>query len=266
MSINDQIPNETESVVNDGYISKRDPALRIGFAIFMAVGIAAIGWVMMTVASSPTVKGASFMWLPAALQLAAGVWLGPVLGTLAGGLGAYAAGILSYGGWGIVDIIMNPIAGGFANAWLVWFLFKIWKVDPTLGASEPAEVLSASIRTLILTVIVLASGLLSMALNIPFPWGYVISLVVMIVGGYLLLGGLKLSKRDFLLGFLIAVIVSAVSAFIGAFGAFVGGKPFAVALIDPGVGWFSGDVVSAVLGLYLLAMYTARLRIAGIAE
>src|SRR5436190_9247744 len=77
------------------YISKRDPALKVGFAIFMAVAIAALGWVMITVSSSPTVKGASFLWLPAALQLVAGVWLGPIYGTLAGGIGAYAAGILA---------------------------------------------------------------------------------------------------------------------------------------------------------------------------
>src|SRR4030043_1218876 len=89
-----------ESTVKE-YVKKRDPALRYGFALFMAVAIAAIGWVMMTVGSSPTVKGASFLWLPAALPLAAGGWLGPWLGALAGGLGAAAAGTLAYGGWGL---------------------------------------------------------------------------------------------------------------------------------------------------------------------
>jgi len=58
------------------YVSKRDPAVRIGFSIFMAVAIAAVGYVMMTVGSSPTVKGASFLWLPAALQLVAASGLG----------------------------------------------------------------------------------------------------------------------------------------------------------------------------------------------
>ena len=68
------------------YVSKRDPAVKTGFAIFMAVAIAAIGYIMMTVGSSPTVKGASFLWLPAALQFVAGVWLGPIYGTLAAGV------------------------------------------------------------------------------------------------------------------------------------------------------------------------------------
>jgi hypothetical protein len=248
------------------YKSKRDPSLRIGFTIFMAVGIAAIGWIMMTISSSPTVKGASFLWLPAALQLAAGVWLGPWFGFLAGGLGAYAAGILSYGGWGIVDIIMNPIAGGLANAALPWFLFKAFKVSPTLGASKPSDVISGAVRMVVLVLLVLASGLLSQFVALPPYMGYVISLIVLLVGGWLLLGGLKLSMRDFILGCVIAVVSCIVSAIIGAIGATVGGKPFAAALIDPGIGWFFGDAVSAILGLYLLAMYTERLRNAGIAE
>lgn len=248
------------------YITKRDPALRVGFAIFMAVAIAALGWVMMTITSSPTVKGASFLWLPAALQLVAGVWLGPVYGTLAGGIGAYAAGILAYGGWGLVDIIQNPIAGGLANAMLPWFLFMVLKINPTLGAQKPADVLSGAWRALLLTLLVLASGLVDMWLNIPGVWGYLIPLVVLLVGARLLLANLALNMRDFGLGLLVVVIACAVSAFIGAIGATVGGKPFAAALLDPGLGWFAGDLVSAILGLYLLPLYTTRLRNAGIAQ
>jgi len=248
------------------YITKRDPALRVGFAIFMAVAIAALGWVMMTITSSPTVKGASFLWLPAALQLVSGIWLGPVYGTLAGGIGAYAAGILSYGGWGLVDIIQNPIAGGLANAFLPWLLFKLLRINPTLGATKPSDVLSGALRALILTVLVLASGMLTPLLNIPSPWGYLIPLVVLLVGARLLLANLALNLRDFGLGLLVAFVACLVSALIGAIGATVGGKPFGAALVDPGIGWFAGDLVSAVLGLYLLPLYTTRLRNAGIAE
>lgn len=95
---------------------QRDPAIRNYATLVFTVSIAAIGALMMTLTSSPTAKGASFLWLPAALQLMAGVWLGPWRGLIAGGLGAYLAGILAYGGWGIVDIIMNPVAGGIANS------------------------------------------------------------------------------------------------------------------------------------------------------
>jgi hypothetical protein len=249
---------------SEEYVKKRDPALRYGFALFMAVAIAAIGWVMMTVGSSPTVKGASFLWLPAALQLAAGVWLGPWLGFLAGGLGAYAAGILAYGGWGLVDIIMNPIAGGFANAMLPALLFSAMKIDPKLGAENPSSVLSGAIRVLILGALVLIAGLANIFLSLPSPWGYLIPLVVLVVAAWLLLKDIGLSRRHFLPAVGIAVFICAVSALIGAIGATVGGKPFAAALVDPGIGWFAGDTVSAILGLYLLPLFTDRLRTAGI--
>jgi hypothetical protein len=254
------------TAIAQGYVSKRAPALKAGFALLMAVAIAAIGAIMMTVGSSPTVKGASFLWLPAALQLVAGVWLGPWYGLLAGGLGAYAAGIIAYGGWGIVDIIMNPIAGGFANAMLPALLFRWWKVNSTLGAKNPSAVLSGVFRALILTVLVLAAGFANTFFKLPVPWGFILPLVVLVVGVKTLLGDLELDKSSLVKAVYIAVFVCAVSALIGAIGATVGGKPFAAALVDPGIGWFSGDTVSALLGLCLLPLFTVRLRNAGIAE
>ncbi len=248
------------------YISKRDPALKGRFALIMAVAIAALGWVMMTIGSSPSVKGASFLWLPAALQLVAGVWLGPGWGFLAGGLGAYAAGILAYGGWGIVDIIMNFIAGGLANAMLPALLFSWLKIDPTFGTEKPSEILKGALRLLIVTLLVLAAGLVNIFVNLPSPWGYLLPLVVLLVSGFILLRNLTLNKRDFLLAVLVALIACVLSALIGAAGAVVGGKPFMAALVDPGIGWFAGDIVSAILGLFLLPMFTKRLRDAGIAR
>lgn len=249
------------------YVAKRDPGLRVVFAVFMGVAIAAVGAMMMTIGSSPTVKGASFIWLPAALQLVSGVWLGPLLGGLAGGLGAYFAGGLAYGGWGnIVDIIQNPIAGGFANAILPYFLFKALRVDPTLGVKKPSAVLSGAVRMLFLAVLVLGAGLLNILLHLPMPWGFMLPLVVLFVGAPALLKGLELNRRYFLSAIGIAIFICAVSAFIGAIAATVGGKPFMAAVVEPGIGWFSGDTVSAILGLYLLPLYTQRLRDAGIAE
>ncbi|MEN6523445.1 MAG: hypothetical protein ABFD14_06920 [Anaerolineaceae bacterium] len=248
------------------YISKRDPALKGRFALVMAVAIAALGWVMMTIGSSPSVKGASFLWLPAALQLVAGVWLGPWWGFLAGGLGAYAAGILAYGGWGIVDIIMNPISGGLANAMLPALLFTLLKIDPTFGTQKASEILKGAMRLLIVLLLVLGAGLLNIFLAIPFPWGYLLPLAVLIISGFFLLRNLSLKKRDFILAVLVAVVSCLLSAIIGALGAVVGGKPLLAALIDPGIGWFAGDVVSAILGLFLLPLFTKRLQDAGIAR
>ena len=181
-----------------------------------------------------------------------------------GGLGAYAAGILAYGGWGIVDIIMNPIAGGVANAMLPAILFRMYRVDPTLGAQRPADVLSGVVKAVVLAIIVLAAGYLNRFLQWSGQWGFILPLIALFVGARVLLGGLALNKASFLAAVGIAVVSCAASALIGAIGATVGGKPFAAALVDPGIGWFIGDTISAFLGLYLLAMFTQRARAAGI--
>jgi uncharacterized membrane protein len=241
----------------------------IGFqaTIFFIVSIAAIGAVMMTLTSSPTAKGASFLWIPAALQLMAGVWLGPRRGAIAGGLGAYLAGILAYGGWGLVDIIMNPIAGGLANSLLPAVLFHIFRIDPTFGtdaSSDPKDILRAAGRLATLLGAVLILAFATRPLNMGL-WGYVPPLVLLLITPFIF-HGLSVRKRDFVFGFIVCVVASAVSALIGAFGQVVGGQTWQAALIGTGIGWFLGDTVSAVLGLYMLAAFTERARDAGIAS
>ncbi|MCX7046955.1 MAG: hypothetical protein NTX50_15885, partial [Candidatus Sumerlaeota bacterium] len=228
--------------------------------------IAAIGAVMMAMTSSPTAKGASFLWIPAALQLMAGVWLGPWRGMIAGGIGAYLAGILAYGGWGVVDIIMNPVAGGLANSLLPALLFRVFRIDPTFGtqnANDPKDILRAigRLASLFFSVLILAFAL--RPLNIG-AWGYGPPLALVLLTP-LIFRGLKLRRRDFLLAFAICVLVSAVSALVGCCGLVVGGQTWQAALIGTGIGWFLGDTVSAVLGLYMLAGFTERARDAGIA-
>ena len=115
-----------------------------------------------------------------------------------------------------------------------------------------------------LAVIVLVAGYLNRGLQLPGQWGFLLPLVALFVGARVLLGGLALNKASFVAAIGIAVVSCAASALIGAIGATVGGKPFAAALIDPGIGWFIGDTISAFLGLYLLAMFTQRARAAGI--
>jgi hypothetical protein len=247
--------------------SREESAIAFQATIFFTVSIAAVGAIMMTLTSSPTAKGASFLWIPAALQLMAGVWLGPWRGMIAGGIGAYLAGILAYGGWGLVDVIMNPIAGGLANSMLPALLFRMLGVDPTFGTSssaDPKDVLRAASRLASLVCVVLILAFLIRPLQIGL-WGYLPPLVVLLLSP-VLLRGLRLRKRDFIIGFAICVGASALSALIGCYGQVVGGQSWQAALLGTGVGWFLGDTVSAVLGLYMLAAFTERAREAGIAR
>jgi MFS family permease len=233
-------------------------------AIIFAVFIAVIGALMMTITSGPQMKGAAFLWLPAALQLIAGVWFGPTRGFLAGGLGAYAAGIIAYGGWGLVDIIMNPIAGGLANSMLPALLFRSFKINPDFGG-EPKDILRASLRLLLLLIIVIFFGFLPIIVNVG-KWAYVIALFVLIAGIPILMAKLKINKRDFTIAGFVCVISCLVSALIGSSGVVVSGQTWKAALIGTGLGWFLGDTVSCFLGLYALAYYTRRARNIGLSS
>jgi len=203
------------------------------------------------------------LWIPASLQLIAGVWFGPKRGLLAGGLGAYAAGIIAYGGWGLVDIIMNPIAGGIANAWLPAILFSKLKINPDFGA-DLKNMKTAVIRISIVILFVIGIGVLPLFLSSINFWAYIIAIIVLLAGMPLILWKIKINKTQFLLAALICVIVSAISAVIGSYGVVVGGNTWEGALLGTGLGWFLGDTVSSFLGLYMLAYFTKRARKMGL--
>ena len=241
----------------------RERRLKYYGVLTFAVLIAAVGWVMMTLTSSPAMKGAAFIWLPAALQLIAGVWLGPIEGLIAGGLGAYAAGILAYGGWGLPDIIMNPIAGGLANSMLPGVLFRIFRVDPDLGA-KPRHTGNAILRILAILIVVVILTVVLQRLHVGL-WGYVPQIVILFLAPlYLREPELGFPMRKLVLAFGICVASSLISALIGSVGAKVGGLSWEGAFLGVGAGWFLGDTVSSLFGLYMLAALTDRARKAGL--
>jgi hypothetical protein len=232
--------------------------------------IAVIGWLMMSITSSPGMKGAALLWLPAALQLIAGVWLGPTRGLIAGGIGAYAAGILAYGGWGLTDFIMNPIAGGLANSLLPAVLFRVLRIDPDFGSSgHQTDLNSAFVRIGGTAIAVIALSLTTLkVLPTLGAYGY-IPQAILLIAAFLFLprqGKRGVHTRDLLLAALICVICSFLSAAIGVVGAMVGGLTLHVAIISVGLGWFAGDSISSILGLYALAMLTDKARQRGICD
>jgi hypothetical protein len=251
--------------VRDRYLGDR--LIRDAATAIFTVLIALLGAVMMTVTSSPLVKGASFMWLPAALQMIAGVWLGPYRGFLAGGIGAQVAGIIAYGGWAPADWIMNALAGGFANSMLPYYMFRWFNIDPRFG-SKPDALWRASIILLIITAIVIAIGLLQFFFGQPLGltggWAYVLPLMVILTVP-MLWRRISLSTQDFMKGIVVAVLISLISAAIGIWGAVVGGQTWYAAFVATGIGWFWGDTVSAIVGLYVLAQFTERAQTAGFA-
>jgi hypothetical protein len=235
-------------------------------AIFIVL-IALLGAVMMTVTSSPLVKGAAFLWLPAALQLIAGVWLGPLRGLIAGGIGAQAAGVIAYGGWAFPDVIMNLIAGGIANSWLPAVMFRGLRIDPSFG-SKPEALWRPAVVLLLVTILLLILAatqlFLGDATGITGGWGYVLPIVV-VLALPLVWRSITPITRGFYLALIVAVISCLLSAAIGTWGAVVGGQTWQAAVLGTGVGWFLGDTASAILGIYMLAQFTERARLAGFA-
>lgn len=208
-------------------------------------------------------KGAAFLWLPAALQLIGGVWFGRTRGLLAGGLGAYAAGIIAYGGFGLADIIMNLLAGGIANSFLPAVLFRFFRINPDFGA-EPQQVQEAATSLGFLLVGVLLFALLAIPLKMGF-WGFVPSLILLFAAP-IVFRNLRVARRDFALAFSICVLSCAASALIGCFGVVLSGQSWPAAIIGTGIGWFLGDTVSALLGLYIMAAFTRDARKVGLVD
>lgn len=241
----------------------RDTSTKTYGAIVFAVLIAVVGAFMMTLTSSPQMKGAAMLWIPGALQLIAGVWFGPTRGLLAGGLGAYAAGIIAYGGWGLVDIIMNPIAGGFANAWLPAVLFTQFRINPDFGTNIE-NMKSAIFRILAVLLFVLLIGISPLFINGIGFWAYGIAILVLLLGMPIILWRIQINKRDFFLAVIIVIVICAISALIGSGGVVVAGNTWEAALLGTGLGWFLGDLVSCFLGLYMLVYFTDRARKMGL--
>lgn len=267
--------NESRDTEGDGYRSSRDvKALQNTSVLYFTVTIAAIGAMLMSVTSSPTAKGASFLWLPAALQLIAGVWLGPVRGMIAGGLGAYAAGILCYGGWGIRDILMNLIAGGVTNAFLPAILFRLFSLDPSLSDTGNRDAVPVSTRStnfkagsriffLLWVVIIVAFTLQKFNLGL---WGYIGPFFILLISPLVVLETRLSDRRQFLVASLISTFASACSALIGSYGQVMAGQTWTAAVLGTGIGWFLGNATSCILGLYVLATFTESARNVGIVQ
>jgi hypothetical protein len=248
---------------------KRDSLLRVGATAAFMIAIALIGAFMMGVTSSPAVKGAALLWLPAALQLMAGVWLGPTRGFVAGAFGAQAAGVLAYGGWAPSDWIMNFVAGGLANSALPALLFAAFRLDPAFPAPQGAKTRGTLLWTIGLTIAVVAVAfiqkpLLEAAHVDMGTWGYVLPLLFALIP--IVLGLARLGTAvQFSLAVVVVVLICFVSASIGVVGAVVGGQTLEGAVVTVGIGWFMGDTVSCIIGLYALAALTPWARERGFA-
>lgn len=158
---------------------------------------------------------------------------------------------------------MNLVAGGLANSMLPGLLFRGFKIDPDLGA-KPRNLGVAIVRIMGILFVVVA---LTLVLNhFKFGlWGYVPQLVLLFLAPrYIRDLEIGIPTRKIILAFFICIVSSFLSAVIGSGGAVVGGLSWKGAFLGVGAGWFLGDTVSSLFGLYILATLTQRARDAGL--
>jgi hypothetical protein len=177
------------------------------------------------------------------------------------------AGIIAYGGWAPADWIMNFLAGGFANSLLPYYMFKWFRIDPRFGSKLDALWRASVILLIVIIVVIvvaLAQFFFGQSIGLTGAWGYLLPFMLTLTVP-LFWRTISLSTRDFIKGIVVAVVISFVSAAIGTWGAVVGGQTWYAAVVATGVGWFWGDAVSAIVGLYVLAQFTQRAQMAGFA-
>jgi hypothetical protein len=240
-----------------------DRLIRDAAVAVFAVLIALLGAAMMATTSSPLAKGAAFLWLPAALQLIAGVWLGPIRGFFAGAIGAQVAGIIAYGGWGLPDWIQNFLAGGLANSLLPGLLFRFFRIDPKLGAKADA-LGRASLVILAVTIIAVIVAFVLFQLGFSKWFGYFPPMLILLFTVYYWKPAAS-DRGQYFPALWIAVFSCLISAVIGTAGNVVAGQSWGAAILGTGIGWFLGDTASSILGLYMLAQFTERAQINGLA-
>ncbi len=121
-------------------------------------------------------------------------------------------------------------------------------------------------------IAVLASSIVAVGMAIAHLapglglWRYVPLLLIALVA-LLAFRDLVVKPRDFVRAVLVCASSTFVSAAIGVLGqALVAGRPWQRAVLDTGIGWFLGDMVSAILGLYMLAAFTGRAREVGLSR
>jgi hypothetical protein len=116
------------------------------------------------------------------------------------------------------------------------------------------------------SLLLLVLGLALLAIPLEMGWrGFLPSLAVLLVAPFFL-RNMRLNKRDFVLAFLVVVVSCGLSAGLGVVGTVLAGQSWPAAVVGTGIGWFLGDTVSGLLGLYILAAFTKRARQAGLAD
>lgn len=218
--------------------------------VLIMMTIAIVGFTVMSIESGALMSGVHLLPLVAAMQLIAGVRLGPLRGSIAAGIGTFFPAMVAYGSFDFVRILTSPIvAGAPVNALLSSSMFKLLEID-----IQDGEEINNKEKTFFMSNLFLAAIFFA-AVSPVFlwidGWAYRAStLLLLIVGLSLYLSKLiKPGQRSSML--MVLIITSIMSSIITSSRAVLASGWDAVFVIA--VPWFIWDMIYSMCGLQLLS-------------
>lgn len=182
---------------------------RLTAILTLLIGLLSYG-VMSVVSGIP---GLFFLfWLPAVIQLAAGLKLGPVRGPAAAVIGSYVAAAFFYGGWGPIAFTNYAVVGGFVISVMPRLLLHFLRIDPLRNANvQPIDRISLGLPFFLAAAILFG---LSPLVWDSAPLAYILASLLLLIVGYSVAARF-LGRRNTLLVILVFVLSFSGSLMIG---------------------------------------------------
>lgn len=194
--------------------------------------------------------------LVAALQLVAGLRLGPLRGLIAAAIGTYILSTFIYGPFAFVDIIQTPLlAGSAVNALLPSLLSRLFQTAPFKVRESKAENKSIFVLFFFLTSVIVVEVLpmlIGMGGQTFRSFALASALLLSIVAGSSVLRSTAREKGQFFSLLVVLVISSLMSAFIGSARGIISAKWNAIT--DATIPWLLWDIIYSIAGIQLLVM------------
>jgi len=229
-----------------------------------AAAIVASAYLCSMLLSIPGAAGASFFWLPCIFMVTGAIWFG-WYGMIAAAVGTFIGGALA-GNPIAINLGQNPIPAFFANTLLLYYMFKMMNINlSSKGGASNVDLFKSTILVAVTIIIAMIVGYyLAPTLGI---WGRVIAGLICIGGWYFLAKSTNSSFRldaDVFKAVIAVVVVSIVSAAMGAYVWASIGQMGASAWTIVFPGWAMGDIVASILGLGVLFSLTDEMKKRGL--
>lgn len=228
--------------------------------VLFITAIAIVGFFAMAVGYP--ISGVPLLPLVAALQLIAGVRLGPRRGLIAAGVGALFADVFAYENFTLIHLISDPLlTGAPVNVLLPSFLLRLFSERIPLGQidfRESGETSDETKTSFIISLFLVA--MVSAAISPVFigkeSLVYEAATLLLFVIGILIFSSMVKGKKQNIYLLIALFIGCFMASFIGSGWQFRSTEWNAV--IDTAVPWFLWDVIYSIIGLQFFTMLESK--------